>query len=123
LENLNIRQEDYIKAIYFLSKHKKGGWVSNTEISHYLNVKPSSVTSMLVKLREKNLIEWRPRKSLRLTEKGREMARTLIKKYKVLRNFFINILHIDDSPKINELCCKLEHLVTMEITKALEDLN
>lgn len=43
--------EDYLKAIYLISKKKKGGWVNNSEISEFLGVKPSSVTGMLYSLK------------------------------------------------------------------------
>ena len=51
---MNETYEDYLKAIYIISKSNKGGWVSNSEIASFLNVKPSSVTDMLYKLNQNN---------------------------------------------------------------------
>lgn len=120
MNNLNESSEDYLKAIYFISKKNKGGWCSNHEISEYLNVKPSSVTGMLYKLKENGLIAWNPRKSLRLTEKGKNIAQNRVACYNVLKNFFSNVLKIEDLSLIEELSCGIEHHITPEILESLQ---
>ena len=60
----------YLDEILSISRKKKGGWVTNKEIAENLKVEPASVSGMLEKLRKKRLINWEPRKSIRLTEKG-----------------------------------------------------
>ncbi len=120
---INESQEDYLKAIYLISKRNRGGWVSNSEISGVLDVKPSSVTNMLYKLKELGLINWDPRKSIRLTEKGKEIATTILKRYKALKDFFIKVLDLQDGETINELCCKIEHHLNKEAYNALYQLN
>ena len=115
--------EDYLKAIYTVSKKHRGGWVSNSEISNYLKVKPSSVSSMLYKLKKKDYIDWFPRKSVRLTAKGKEIALTTIKKYNQLKLFFEDVLGVDNQFELNEICCKIEHSITPEISDALESLS
>ena len=115
--------ENYLKAIYLVSRKHKGGWVSNSEISNFLGVKPSSVSSMLYKLKEQNYVYWFPRKSVRLTPKGKEIALITIRKYNQLKIFFEDILGVNDDFKIDELCCKIEHTITPEISEALESLS
>ncbi len=114
--------ENYLKAIYLISKRNKGGWVCNSEISNYLNVKPPSVTDMLYKLKAGDLIDWSPRKSLRLTKKGKIIAQDVIKSYKNLCNFFRNVLKIENRNLIKKLSCEIEHHLTPEVSDALEDL-
>ncbi len=114
--------EDYLKAIYIVSKKNKGGWVSNSEISNFLKVKPASVSNMLFKLQTNNLINWRPRKAVRLSTKGKDIAIGTINKYNLWKSFFINILGVKDSLELDEICCKIEHLITPEISDALENL-
>ncbi|MHA1291909.1 MAG: metal-dependent transcriptional regulator [Promethearchaeota archaeon] len=114
--------EDYIKAIYLISKENKGGWVSNSKISNFLKVSPSSVTSMLYKLKAEKLIDWKPRKSLRLTKKGKEIALNIIESYNRLFNFFSDVLNLKNQSLIHDLCCKIEHYITPEVSKALKNL-
>lgn len=120
---LNESYEDYLKAIYSISKTNRGGWVSNSEIAKWMKVRPSSVTDMLYKLREKDLVDWKPRKALRLTQKGKEVAKYTIERYKSLRGFFVNVLKMKDDSLIKDLCCKIEHHLTPEISEALENLS
>ena len=115
--------EDYLKAIYMISKKNKGGWVSNSEISNFLKVKPASVSSMLYKLKENGYIQWYPRKSVRLTGKGKKIALITINKYNHLKRFFEDILGVENTLKLDELCCKIEHSITPEISDALENLT
>jgi len=115
--------EDYLKAIYIISKKNRGGWVSNSEISNFIKVKPASVSSMLYKLKENNYVNWYPRKSVRLTAKGKEVALITIKKYNQLKHFFEDILGVDNTFELNELCCKIEHKISTEISDALENLS
>ena len=123
MEEIQESQEDYLKAIYLISRENRGGWVSNKEIAKLLDVKPSSVTDMLYKLKKQGFIKWTPRKSIRLTEEGKSRAETILKRYNTLKDFFINILDLHDEDTINELCCKIEHHLNKEAYKALYELN
>ena len=122
VEEINESYENYLKAIFQITKTKKGGWCSNSEISKYLNVKPASVTGMLHKLKDKALIKWEPRKSLRLTKKGREIAHKTLDKYNTLRDFFIHVLNLRDRSLTDKLCCGMEHHITSKVSESLRDL-
>jgi len=123
-EKLPESQEDYLKAIYLISKRNHGGWVSNSEIAELLNVKPSSVTNMLYKLADLGLIDWKPRKSMRLTPKGKQIGKKILRRYKVLKDFFLNVLNLsEEDVSIEEICCKIEHHLNNEVSKALYNLN
>jgi len=115
--------EDYLKAIYKVSKKNRGGWVSNSEISNFLKVKPASVSSMLYKLKENNYIHWYPRKSVRLTAKGKKIALTTLNNYNQWKHFFEDVLGVNNTLGLDELCCKIEHSITPEISDALENLS
>lgn len=122
MDEITDSLEDYLKAIYFISKKNKGGWVSNSEISDFLGVKPSSVSSILHKLKQKDFINWKPRKSLRLTLKGKIVAQNVIDKYNHLKYFFTHVLKLKDALLLEKLCCGIEHHITPEVSKALENL-
>ncbi|MFW9771715.1 MAG: metal-dependent transcriptional regulator [Candidatus Heimdallarchaeota archaeon] len=114
--------EDYLKAIYLISKRNKGGWVSNSEIAVFLKVKPPSVTNMLYRLRSEGYIRWKPRKSIRLTVSGKQVATDIVRYNMKLKDFFKKILNVKDEIIVKELCCKIEHHITPEVIRALENL-
>ena len=114
--------ENYLKVIYLISKENRGGWVSNSEISRLLHIKPASVTNMLYKLKEKGFVDWRPRKALRLTVKGKTIALDVIERYNNLQLFFKSVLHLEDESLVKKLCCEIEHHLTPEVSQAFLNL-
>ncbi|MHA1671694.1 MAG: metal-dependent transcriptional regulator [Promethearchaeota archaeon] len=119
---INESYEDYLKAIYLISKHKKGGWVSNSELSDFLNKKPSSISEMLHKLKNEDFINWKPRSPIRITQKGKKIAKQMMENYNLLKQFFIVVLNINDKELIERLCCGIEHHITPEVAKSLDNL-
>ena len=114
--------EDYLKTIYKISRTHRGGWVSNSEIARFLKVKPSSVTNMLYNLRESELIDWKPRRSVRLTSKGKKIAQITLKNYQVLYDFFFHFLKLKNKELVQDISCKIEHHLPEEVFIALQDL-
>jgi len=110
----------YLDEIYTItSKKKKGGWVSNKEIAEALSIKPASVSGMLNKLKERGLIQWERRKSIRLTKLGKEVAEHLTEVHSVLNEFFEKVLKIKDKTLINDLSCQIEHHITQDVKTSL----
>ena len=105
----------YLDTIFNISKKKKGGWVTNKEISENLQVEPASVSGMLEKLKKKRLINWEPRKSIRLTDKGKKYALQLEETHALLRIFFKDILKIDDEEIVEKVSCEIEHHITRDV--------
>ena len=126
-QNLNISDvpesyQRYIDEIHNISRKKKGGWVTNKEIAESLHVEPASVSGMLEKLKkwEPSLIKWEPRKSIRLTEEGKRIARQLNEIHSLLHRFFAKVLKIDDSEVIENLSCEIEHHITRDVKASFE---
>jgi DtxR family Mn-dependent transcriptional regulator len=111
----------YLDIILSISKKKKGGWVTNKEIAENLQVEPASVSGMLEKLKNKKLIKWEPRKSIRLTDKGKSYAEQLEETHDLLRTFFKDILKIEDREIVEKISCDIEHHITQEVKASLRD--
>ena len=90
----------YLDEIHDISRKKKGGWVTNKEIAESLQVEPASVSGMLEKLKNRGLIKWEPRKSIRLTEEGKKIAKQLSEIHNLLFQFFSKVLKIGDEAVI-----------------------
>ncbi len=123
MEHFSESIEDYLKAIYIISKKKKGGWVCNSEIAAFLNVNPASVSTMLHKLKEKKMIHWKPRSSLRLKPKGKEIAQKLVQNYNNLFIFFKKVLGVKNKSLLEQICCKIEHILPCDASNALLKLD
>ena len=111
----------YLDEIYNISRKKKGGWVTNKEIAESLKIEPPSVSGMLEKLKNKGLIKWEPRKSIRLTEKGKKIAKQLDESHNLLHQFFAKVLKIEDNDVIEDLSCEIEHHITPDVKNSLKE--
>jgi len=82
----SARMEDYLEVIYELIKLK--GYASPTSISNYMNVRPSSVTSMLQRLSDNGYIDYTKYHGLTLNPNGTKLAQEIHQKHSHLVDFF-----------------------------------
>ena len=92
-EGLTQSLEIYLKTIHDLVEINGVARVS--EIARRLDVKNSSVTNAIRVLAEKKLINYRPYKSITMTENGKKESREIVRKYDLLRRFFEDVLRIE----------------------------
>ncbi len=114
--------DEYLEAIYRISLNNPKGWVKNKDIADRLNVKPSSVSKMLAKLRDVGLIEWERRGGIRLSDIGRKRAKSIITNHIVLELFLDQTLHLKDREEIERVTCNLEHYLTRDLKNRLLSL-
>ncbi len=104
--NLSSSLEDYLEAIFNLSK--ESNIARSKDIAESLGVSRASVTGALRVLKEKGLANYKPYDYVTLTETGRATAAEIAKKHKILESFFIDVLGIE--PNIaQKAACKAEH--------------
>jgi len=109
--------EDYLVKIYELSEDK--GYTRIKEISEEMKVKPASVSEMMRKLSKLGYIEYRKRMFIKLTEKGKEVAESIIEKRKLLIKFLITLgipKHVAERD-----ACLIEHVLNPETVKQIKN--
>jgi DtxR family Mn-dependent transcriptional regulator len=109
--------EEYLEAIYRLEQ--KGGFARTMELARNLNVVPGSVTNTIENLKKKGLITHKPYKGVKLTENGRKIASSVLRRHRLAERLLTDILHLDWS-EVHDPACKLEHALSPEILKPLE---
>ena len=114
--NLSSSLEDYLEAIFNLSK--ESNVARSKDIAKSLGVSRASVTGALRVLKEKGLANYKPYDYVTLTEGGRATAAEIAKKHKILESFFIDVLGIE--PNIAQAAaCKAEHALGPGIIEKL----
>ncbi len=113
---LSRRTEDYLEAIYNLSKDR--GYTRVKEISKYLGVKPASVSEMLSKLAERGFVVYEKRLFVTLTEEGKRVAECVRERREILVKFLITL----GVPKkiAEEDACIMEHVLHRETITQLK---
>jgi len=79
------RKEDYIEIIYELIREK--GYAKPVDIANHLHVTQPTVTGMLSKLREEQLLFHEKYGGIILTDKGKSMADSIQKRHALLVSF------------------------------------
>ena len=79
------RKEDYIEIIYELIREK--GYAKPVDIANHLHVTPPTVTGMLNKLGEEQLLVHERYGGIILTDKGKSMADSIGRRHSLLVSF------------------------------------
>src|SRR3954470_25014565 len=85
--------EDYAKAIYVLETRGSEP-VSTTALAERLNVTAGSVSAMIKKLAEIDLVTHTPYRGVRLTPEGRRTALEIIRHHRLLELFLAEVLEM-----------------------------
>ena len=88
---MTISEENYLKVIYHLSLVSPKG-VNTNAIAGMLDTKASSVTDMLKKLSEKDLVAYQKYQGVTLTENGFRSAKMIVRKHRLGEVFLVEKL-------------------------------
>ena len=110
--------EDYLERIYELIEEKSYARV--VDIASTLKVRQASVTSMVQKLAELGYLKYEKYRGLRLTNKGREVARKIRDRHQTLSRFF-SLFGLDAKTQKRDIE-GIEHHLSPETVEVLADL-
>jgi DtxR family Mn-dependent transcriptional regulator len=105
----------YLKAIWHIGE--RGKEVKVSSIAKLLNIRQPSVVSMLHKLNDENFVEYSKENiSIRITAKGEQIARHMIRNTRLLEILMRDSLRIAID---EEMVCGIEHHMKEVFTDAL----
>lgn len=111
-------EENYLKAIYKLQE-ANGETVATSELAKELGLNAASVTDMLKKLAKKKFIFYQKMKGVRLSEKGRKVAISIIRNHRLWEVFLVNKLGFGWD-MVHEIAEQLEHIHNTELITRLD---
>lgn len=103
----SLTEENYIKSIYSLSLEPGEVYVS--ELAKKLNVKLPTVNSMIKKLAVKKLVAYAPYQGIKLTDKGKKEALSIIRKHRLAELFLVKVLGMGWE-EVHDIAEQLEHV-------------
>lgn len=116
----SFTEENYLKALFHIASDKKHALeVGTNELAAYLNVKPSSVNSMLKKLKEKELISYEKYGKITLTQSGKTKAVSVIRKHRLWETFLYEKLDFTWD-EVHEIAEELEHISSEKLVERLD---
>ena len=120
MPKLTFTMENYLEAIYELSKENDtGDGARVSDIAERLGVTKASTNRAMATLSQKGLIQTEKYKEIFLTPKGRELAEITSRKHHTIRDFFISVLHIDAAIADADACA-IEHVISNDSVSAMQ---
>lgn len=111
-------EENYLKTIYALEK-EFGNEVSTNLIAGKIKTKASSVTDMLKKLSNKDLVVYKKYQGVYLTELGRLSALAVIRKHRLWECFLVQKLQFNWD-EVHDIAEQLEHVKSEALINKLD---
>lgn len=115
----SFTEENYLKAIYHLSGGENSA-VSTNSIAEITNTKAASVTDMLKKLAEKQLINYVRYQGVTLTDTGATAAINIIRKHRLWEVFLVDKLGFKWD-EVHDIAEELEHINSPALINRLDD--
>lgn len=114
----SFSEENYLKTIFHLERINPKG-VSTNAIAEQMETKPSSVSDMIKKLSDKNMLNYRKYQGVKLSTMGKETAISVIRKHRLWEVFLVEKLHFNWD-EVHEVAEQLEHIRSEKLTKELD---
>jgi DtxR family Mn-dependent transcriptional regulator len=110
--------EDYLKAIY--QSAQKNERVSTTRLAEKIGCSAASVTSMLQKLSELNLVLYEPYQGVNLTPSGEKVALEIVRHHRLIELYLAEVLGYSWD-KVHAEAEKLEHVISEEFEEKIDE--
>lgn len=116
---MTFSEENYLKTIYHLTTNSDAE-ISTNAIAEMMVTKASSVTDMLKKLAEKDLVNYKKYQGVSLTYEGKLAAKMIVRKHRLWEVFLVEKL---DFPwdEVHDIAEQLEHIKSEQLIDKLDD--
>ncbi|HET8886654.1 MAG TPA: metal-dependent transcriptional regulator [Salinimicrobium sp.] len=111
-------EENYLKSIFHLEKAFPSG-VGTNVLAEEMETKASSVTDMLKKLSDKNLVEYKKYQGVKLSASGKVSAIEVVRKHRLWELFLVEKLNFGWD-EVHDIAEQLEHIKSKKLTYELD---
>lgn len=116
---MTFSEENYLKTIYHLTTISDSE-VSTNAIAEMMETKASSVTDMLKKLSEKDLVHYKKYQGVSLTDAGKLTAKMIVRKHRLWEVFLVDKLDFSWD-EVHDIAEQLEHIKSEQLINRLDD--
>lgn len=116
---MTFSEENYLKIIYHLTT-VFDSVISTNAIAEKMETKASSVTDMLKKLAEKDLVNYMKYQGVSLTDKGKLSAKMIVRKHRLWECFLVEKLDFSWD-EVHDVAEQLEHIKSEKLINKLDE--
>ncbi|HET8859058.1 metal-dependent transcriptional regulator [Marivirga sp.] len=119
MKKLSFAEENYLKAVYHLSNAGETD-VSTNSIAEEMDTKAASVSDMLRRLSEKEMVVYKKYQGVKISEIGKTAALQVIRKHRLWEVFLVEKLKFNWD-QVHEIAEQLEHIKSPLLIQRLDD--
>ncbi len=116
---LSQTEENYLKALLKIAFSNVNTEVGTNELATLLTVKPATVSDMLKKLKEKELVDYEKYGKITLTTEGRKNAIEVLRKHRLWETFLYEKFEFTWD-EVHEVAEQLEHIQSAKLIDMLD---
>ena len=113
-----LSEENYLKAIYHLEAFSGKG-ISTNAIAEKVDAKASSVTDMVKKLADKEVLFYKKYRGVTLSDLGNKIAISVIRKHRLWELFLVEKLNFSWD-EVHDVAEQLEHIKSPKLINELD---
>ncbi|MHA1264308.1 MAG: metal-dependent transcriptional regulator [Candidatus Helarchaeota archaeon] len=118
--SLTEKEEEILEYLGKQNEVASDTLVKRLNLASLLNCSPAMVNKLLKKLEKKELISYKKYGAIKLTEKGQNVANSLIRKHRLAEALFVDLLGLSAS-EAHEFACKFEHILDEKLANQIEE--
>lgn len=115
----SFTEENYLKIIYHLSQNHEGP-VQTNAIAEKMQTKAASVTDMIKKLADKQLVDYKKYQGVQLTASGKSAAVNIVRKHRLWEVFLVEKLNFKWD-EVHDIAEELEHIQSPDLVERLDE--
>jgi DtxR family Mn-dependent transcriptional regulator len=115
-QRLSVSIENYLKTIYLLQQENMQ--VGTNVLAERLNVKPASVSGMLKKLGDLQLVSHTPYYGVMLTSAGERIALEVIRHHRLIELYLVEALGYTWD-EVHSEAEELEHVISEKLNRSM----
>lgn len=112
-------KENYIKALFHL--HQKNEEISLSDLGEELQVSKPTANDMIKKLKSEGFVLSEKYKPIKITEKGKQMAASIIRKHRLSEMFLSQIMEFGWE-EVHDIAEELEHIKTDKFFDRMDEI-
>jgi len=117
--SISQTEENYLKAIYKIQERADKP-ASTNAIAGAMSTSAASVTDMIKRLSEKDLVNYERYRGVTMTDTGQRIATSLIRKHRLWEVFLVEKLDFSWD-EVHDIAEQLEHIQSEELIERLDE--
>lgn len=111
--------EDYVKRIFLAQEGGVDTWVPMGRVAGELGVTAGTATTMVKSMADADLVDYKPRIGVSLTEEGQRLALAVLRRHRLIEVFLVEALQLDWA-EVHEEAERLEHAISDRVLERLD---